>query len=610
MSKWVSKYGTEHFRELTDLELELRCYLKWPIWNKEGKINTHWTDHFRNVVLKLWGPKNKNKTVEFNPWLDAQLEAAHFHPTTGDIYPHVSFSGCASSGKTLYLALHGMINWLAAPIDTLVMMTSTNLRDARKRVWAEVRKLWQGVDPNVLILPGTFIDSRGLIVTTMDGQKYPDTSGISLIAGEKKKEKEAIGKIIGAKNKRVFMMADELPELTEAILEASFSNLIANPQFQFLAGGNFKNRYDPFGLFSEPIDGYESLTIDSIKWDTKYGHCLRFDGMKSPNLEEGEDKWLGIYSSKHLKKHRQIYNEHQIAFWRMVRSFEAPIGSTDCIYSEADFQAGGARGQIVWLGERVKLSSVDPAFTNGGDRTVQHFFWLGPDTSGKQVLQLYKTLILREDARKKDQTRNFQIAEQVVENCKAEGVHPENLGIDSTAAGGVFCDIVTELWKDDKGQVIGHKILRVDFSGNATETPVSRGDSLTARQKYDRRVTEIWYVGTEFMKHGQLKGLTEGLIREMKARNYDTVKGAEGVRMRAETKDVMKDRLGFSPDEADAYFVGLDLARQRHRFLAIGGFGTPSQESANDWDKERQIANDVYATVDYSATEQIQLLDV
>lgn len=595
-SKYILKSGLPlTFKvPVSELQMELYCYRNWHWLTKERGLQTEWTHHFRQVVNILWGPNNKKKSVEWNPWLEIACEACHYHPVTGAPYPHTGLNGCASSGKTLYGALHALVNWLCDPVNTLVLVTSTDLKAARKRIWGEITKLWQAAEA---VMPGELIDSRYQIVTGQKGKRYPDTSGIAVVAGEKRKEKEAVGKIIGAKNKRVFFIGDELPELTHAILEAAL-NLMTNDQFQLIGMGNFKNRLDAFGVFVAPVDGYESLTLESPAWLTTWGHCVRFDGMKSPNIVGGEDKWKGIYSSKHLTQHKKFFNEHQAQFWRMCRSFEPPIGASDCIYSEANFVSGKARERTVWMGERLKISSLDPAFTNGGDRSVQHFFWYGQDATGKYVLELYKTVVLREDARKKDMTQNFQIATQFRDNCILEGVLPENAGLDSTAAGGVFADIVVELWSP--------KILRVDFSGAASENLVSQGDTKTAAQQYDRRVTELWYVGTEFMKYGQLKGLTDELIREMKARKYDTVKGAEGLKMRAERKDDMRERLGFSPDEADSYFIAIDLCRQRHGFLAAGGYGSVSVESSKDWERQVQIANDVYASVDYSPDEPLQ----
>lgn len=587
-----TQYGFSTKTKLNALQLELFCYRSHAGMVADGIIDTKWTHHFKQAVNILWGPHNKAKHFQWNPWAEQALEAIHYHPVTGAPYPYTGLSGCGSSGKTTLGALHALVNWMCDPINTLVLVTSTDLAAARKRVWGEITEFWQAAQA---AMPGKLVESKGIIVTVKNGQKLPDKSGISLVAGEKRKERDAIGKIIGAKNKRVFMIADELPELTEAILEASLSNLATNPMFQIVAMGNFKSRYDPFGVFVRPKDGYDSITIEDTHWETELGHCVRFDGLKSPNILGGENKWKGIYGSKQLAEHRKSLGENTAGFWRMCRSFEAPLGQDNCIYSESDFASGRAREFPTWRGDYVKVSGLDPSFTNGGDRTVQWFGKLGMDTTGKMVLCLYKKTLLREDVRIKDKTRNFQIAEQFRDNCMAEQVNPRYAGVDATAAGGVFCDIVNELWS--------REILRVDFSGSPSDLLVSSTSPKTARDSYDRRVTELWYVGLEFMKSGQLKGLTDELGREMKARHYETVKGAEGLKMRVETKLDMKERLGFSPDEADAFFVLLDVCRQRLGFLA-GGVATGWVQAEKDWNKEVESANEVYSTVDYSGQEE------
>lgn len=595
-----TKYGFHTSEPLEGLALELYCYRYHAELCKNHGLDTQWTQHFKRIVEILWGPNNKAKQWEWNPWAEKALEACHFHPITGARYPHVGLSGCGSSGKTAILALHILVNWMCDPINTLCMVTSTDLAAAKKRVWGEIIQFWQAAQS---AMPGKLVESKGIIITVnpKTGNKLSDKSGISLIAGEKRKEREAIGKIIGAKNKRVFMGADELPELTEAILEASMSNLATNPTFQLLAAGNFKNRHDAFGQFVEPLDGYDSINVETENWLTKQGHCVRFDGLKSPNILSGENIWKGIYGSKQLAAHRKDLGENTAGFWRMCRSFEAPLGLDNCIYSESDFAAGKAREYPIWRGDSVKVSGLDPSFTNGGDRTVQWFGRFGADTTGKNVLCLYKKMLLREDVRIKEKTRNFQIAEQFRDNCIAEGVTPRHAAVDATAAGGVFCDIVNELWS--------REVLRVDFSGSPSDLLVSTTSPKTAKDSYDRRVTELWYVGLEFMKHGQLKGITDELSREMKARHYETVKGAEGLKMRVETKADMKERLGFSPDEADAFFVMLDLCRQRLGFLS-GGLAGGSVKAQADADKQSKAANEVYASVDYGRQDVRDLYDM
>ena len=82
------------------------------------------------------------------------------------------------------------------------------------------------------------------------------------------------------------------------------------------------------------------------------------------------------------------------------------------------------------------------------------------------------------------------------------------------------------------------------------------------------RVSELWFVGKEFCRTKQLFGISTDLAQEITGRNYDMVKGST-LRMKIESKPEYKARFGRSPDLADAAFLCLDLARQRHGLVAV-----------------------------------------
>lgn len=573
----------------SNLELELICYR----WHRElrasGHINTNRVFHYRNIARMIWGEANKNCQFEWNPWAERLADAVHVNPYTGEDCPHTGISGCASSGKSHGAALYALVNWLCDPLGTMVLVTSTDIPGARKRIWGSIEKLFIGAGG---ILPGRLISSECRIDTVDPGSKQRQSgqSGIFLIASEKRKEKEAIGKIIGSKNRRVLFIADELPELPESIAEACFSNLISNPFFQFIALGNFKSRYDSFGQFVEPATGYDTLTVDDEFWQIKRGHCIRFDGMRSPNITGGKDVWEGIYKGKHLAQHRRDLGENTAGFWRMCRSFEAPMGFDDVLYSDADFHAAGAHLQPVWTTIPVVVSAIDPSFTQGGDRCCQVFGKLGQTDSGLTVLAFTGAKLLREDVRVK-QPRNFQIARQFIDNCVQAGVKPEHAAIEASAGGDVLADIICEEWGT-------RELLRVISSGAPSDLVVSAGTRLTGKDKYDRRISELWGIGREFLRCKQFCGLTPELMREMKARKYDQVKGMEGLKIRVEKKDEMKTRLGFSPDEADAFFTLLELCRKR-LFFTPGdekrGKNTVKRNFVDIIRKTDEVYHDLYA---------------
>tara|TARA_R100000963_G_C4533554_1_gene33855 strand:- start:131 stop:376 length:246 start_codon:yes stop_codon:yes gene_type:complete len=56
------------------------------------------------------------------------------------------------------------------------------------------------------------------------------------------------------------------------------------------------------------------------------------------------------------------------------------------------------------------------------------------------------------------------------------------------------------------------------------------------------------------------------------------IKGTSSLRVKIEPKSELKSRMGMSPDLADAAFIALDLARQRHGFVAVDPPGEGEQK--------------------------------
>ncbi len=530
-------YGIISADPLTEIEVELEAY-RLDLTVEQGGLGG--ASHFKNIANILYGPES-SEPFAWHPWAEKMNDCAHAHPITGALRPHIAFSGCASSGKSCYGALFGIINWLADPQNTYVFITSTSLSEAKHRVWKSVVKMFTAVPE----LPGKLIDSLGKIPTVRPDGNHDDTAGIFLIAAAPSKEAQAVGKLIGRKNKRVVFIADELAELSHAILSACFGNLMANPFFQFMAMSNFKSRYDPFGEFVTPRDGYETITVDSEEWETEKGYCVRFDGTKSPNIMMGRDEYPFIYGSKQLATHKKDFGDNTAMFWRMCRSYEAPISVDNSIYTEADLLAGKAYSKVIWMSPPTLISAMDPSFTNGGDRCIQIMGSYGLSIENLWTIQVDEIKILYEDVLKR-LPRDYQIAHLFRDNCIVAGVAPQHAAMDVTGAGTPLYSIVSEEWDN--------RVLGVNFSGAASQTYVRHNDQTMAHSQFDRRVSELWWVGKEFMKYGQIRGITKDLARELKSRHYETAKGPEGLKVCVEPKKDMRERLGFSPDQGDAWW--------------------------------------------------------
>lgn len=582
------EYGFKSIHELDPLMLELTLY------------NMDWRGaramHFKNIVRMLWPEDAKPpiKPFVWHPWAEHMLEYACK-------WKYLGIIGCASSGKTNFGAIWAIVNWLSAPKESLILVTSTSLGDSRKRVWGDIKAY---IQQSLLGkgMPCKIIDSRGMILT--DDPATPgqlnDKQGIALIAGAPDKERESIGKLIGMKNRRVIMVADELPELSPALLDAAFSNLSTqiDGTFQMIGIGNFKSVYDPLGEFVKPKMGYKNINPSMQEWETEKGWCIRFDGLQSPNILNGKNEWP-IYGSKHLEEHRRTCKENSSQFWRMVRSFPCPEGMDDVIYSDADFIAGDAHNRVKWAFPPVRVAGLDPSFTNGGDRSMAVIGSCGNDVDGNHVVQVDRVVHLTDDVTRTGTTRNFQIAEAFRNLCVAEHVQPKHAGMDATAGGAVFYDVLVELWSND--------VLPVKFGGAASEYPVNTADPRPSSEHYVNRVSELWYFGVELLKGGQLKGITDDMAMEMKSRKYETTKGAS-VKIKVESKTDMKDRVGYSPDLGDALMIVICVCRERLGLLA-GALRHHSRRNTWAAKKEADASVEIYETSDYSAQDPEELYE-
>jgi hypothetical protein len=545
--------------------------------------------HFRKIAEALWGPKSSKHFI-WHPWAELMNQRVHQHPITGAAYPHVGFSGGSSCGKTEFIAIYAIINWLAAPQETLVLCTSTDLKASRKRVWGSVVEYYKAIESAA---PGKLTDSMGIIRTDDGTAMFSDKMGIALVAGEKKAELEAMGKLIGLKQKRVFLLADELAELTQALMDTAFANLSANELFQIVAASNFKSRLDPFGIFVEPADGYDVTdTLNLEEWETKRGWCIHFDCTKSPNILEGKDIWP-IYGHKQLANHKATLGENTALFYRFVRSAEPPMGIDNTIYSDSEFSVGKVFDQVTWYDSWTPLAAADPAYTNGGDRFILYFGRIGKTVEGLTVLLYDGFEVLREDVTKaRERLRSYQMADMIIAKCKERGIKPENFAMDTTTAGNSLADVVVEEWKRQESLEYSPSIHRVNFSGGATDL-VATADGKLASELYSNRVSELWYVGKDYMRYGQIKGLAKSTAREMKARMFESIRSADGYKIRVEPKPEMKLRLTFSPDEADSALILLDLAREKHGFVPAGTT-VNGGSSHDDWIRAARRLDEVF----------------
>ena len=508
--------------------------------------------YFWRVCDELWNHDGLPEPMMVrHTWAEQMIRAA-----LNDKY--LAIGGSASSGKSHTMAAWGIVQWLSQPRDTLVLMTSTTLREARKRIWGSVMSLLSVIEGAPIkirdsIGNAAYVDERGILI---------ERAGLSLIAAEKSKTREAIGKFIGIKQKRVILIGDELSELSEAILNAGLTNLSKNPSFQMIGMSNPNSRFDAFGVWSEPKNGWESIdTQTADEWRTKWGgKYIRLDGERSPNILLGEVKYPWLPTAEKLEEDRILLGPESRGYMRMVRAIFFDSDETTGIYSEAEMVKSGSLGDVDWADTPTIVAGIDPAFTNGGDRTIMYTAEVGYARNGQYVCKLGEAIHLNDDATNKAIPRTYQIVHQIIDHCKRRNISPTNVALDSTGAGAPFCDVLAGEWESS--------FMRVTFGGKASDKRVSMNSQLTGTELYVNRVSELWFVGKELMRTRQLYGISSDLAKEMCARNYDMVKTGS-LKVKIESKPEFKSRFGRSPDLADAAFLALDCARQRLGMVAI-----------------------------------------
>lgn len=459
-------------------------------------------------------------------------------------------------------ALWALVNYLADPTHTKILVMSTTIAGAKLRIWKTLMEYWHGIageNP-----PGKLLMSNNMIKgPTYDGEAFSDASGIQLLATEKSKEKEALEKLIGIKapktdgpNGRIgklILIIDEMTGATESILHAAYTNLSSNTNFQLIGLGNPNSLFDTFGLFCEPKNGWDSVDEEADEWETKRGVCMRLDARYSPRIVNNDERLIWMPTQEKIDRAAREYGERSRFFNRMFRAVFTKEGDGQCIYSPADFLSAKATHKTLWgTKEPTAVAFLDPSFTDGGDRCILYFGKYGLNSDGIPVLELDGYKSIHVNISDKETPHNYQIARIFKAMCKAKGVLPQHAAFDCTGAGGPFGDIVASEWSP--------LVKRVNFSGAPTTRPVSPTNRTPSKDFYHNRVSEIWYSAKPLLANGHLKGFDAELMKEICAReNYK--KGEDSKKLRVESKKDMKMRTNESPDLADSAFGLIDLCR-------------------------------------------------
>ena len=558
------KYGAEWPNHATDLEIEMACIRAGGKWVMQGiQCGLGDIHHYEQVRRILW----------------PELDDHRWHRLTRDEILNgkiVTLAGCGSSGKTHAPAWIRLVEWMCFPEITCVLVSSETIGGLRKRIWAEIGMLWQQAkDRYGDIIPGNLFDSALAITTDSLQEKDWEKrrvrdmrKGIFGIACKVGGKMVGLTPYIGIKQKKMRLIFDEAQTMPATCLSA-FSNLNQNEDFKASILGNFNDPVDALGRAACPKVGWSSYLepTKTSAWDTEFmnGRCVNLIGLDSPNFDDpaqpnrykyliGPRKISEVLSG--FPKDSYEYMSQCVGSMK-ISTLERRVISRDLC------RKYGALKDVVWLGDPLtKIGGMDSAY--GGDRCVLGHITFGKEIGGTIVISITPPVIvpIRVVRKDTDPLPEEQIAEFVKDYCETNQIHPSNFFHDSTGRGtlGTF---LARAWSDQTNPV--------EFGGSPTDRPVgldlwtddpATGDRRPklCREHYSKFVTELWWSVRYAIECGQIRNLPEDVMDEGCMRMWDKVAGDK---YEVESKIVMKERVGRSPDLFDWLSICVEGARRR-----------------------------------------------
>jgi hypothetical protein len=560
----MTRYGLTFTGDYDDLRIEIFCVQQGGKWVDQKTGTTHgmglyW--HYERMRSILWPHLDNHRWHKLcrNQILKNKVTV---------------LMGPGSSGKTHEASWIYLCEYFCFPDDTLVLVSSTDMRGLRLRVWGEISDLWQQAKDKFDYLPGNLLDSRMAITTdrledkeVSEDRRVRDMRkgivGIPTVQGNKN---VGLGKWIGVKQKHVRLIADEAALMNSSFLSA-FSNLNKNVDFRAVVLGNPSDTTDPLGMAAEPLDGWgtQMECEKTSVWRTRFmgGVCVNLIGTDSPNFDaDTKNKYKYLINEQKIKETLSFFPKESPEYYsQCVGSMKISIMARRVITRQMCRQNHALENPL-WMGtERTKIAGLDAAY--GGDRCVFGIAEFGLDNEGNQLLCIHPQDIVPVIVGKEEP--EDQIAKWVKHKCEDSNILPENFFHDSTGRGSLGTSLARH-WSS--------ACEPIEFGGKPTTRPVSLDFFIFDEETQQRRlklssehyynfVTELWYAVRYAIESGQIRNLPEDVMDEGCKRQWDWVARGGVKVIQIEPKEDMKLRTRQSPDQFDCLSIVVEGARRR-----------------------------------------------
>lgn len=557
--------------EWKDWHAYLHLFGKAP--NGEGRFA-----HFKKLIPLLW----PEPVFIQDEWSDLFFAACcgageTVEKLTGvkidteeDWCRRICATGAGSTGKSAKAAMYMLCCWLCDQRKTTVVLTSTGMEQLKRRIWHALLK-WINECKEELPLETLPSDCE---IRWAAGDKLSCIFGIPVkIGGE---ESDAVDRIKGLHNTATFLVIDEATAMPDAIVEAERNLRKGTKRHQVIVLGNATKQSDLHGRSMEPVNGWNSITVEDAFWLNKLGGCsVHFDGHKSPRLRD-DDRYPYYIGAEDIRL-EQVYNggESNPRYWSEVRGFWPPTGLSNTVMDEAMLVQFGASEKAVWKSGYEMGAAFDGAW-EGADRAVLYPFRFGAFQSGTIGLEFMEPIIISSDTTQDKRWIHYSIADNVQRKCEELKVPPQNFMEDTTGEGGAFHSILSARWSS--------RIRGVEFGGAADKTLINAALPETWHDRYGNRVAMIWFMLRAYVEGGQVRGLTDAETRKELCSRQRLMKNSK---IHVEPKAKMK---GRSPDKADAACIATFFMYDTGRLPSGITAANPGQD-IEQWNSEASKLN-------------------
>lgn len=604
----------KYIRTLQRAHPKQRTRLGWELFLSRDatarlELGTSASFHRRRAMELMWPERS------WHAWREERMESVQ-QCLNGSI-KELMWIGSSNSNKSADMADTALGLWWAMPEMTSIYVTSPYETATELGLWAYIQEQFAAAKERHEELPGKVRYSDNSIVLYDRNPR----SFIRLATVDQ------VGKLVGKKSRDfevglLVILADELPAFT-AMAGRNFlkttPNLWSVPNLLIIGAGNFASTSDALGVMCDPDEkdipnGYEGFDPDRhFRWRTKRGGlCLRFDGLQSPNVKAGADKWPFVTTLDYIKRLAALPGGLQSPdAMRFVRS--APITSLNefTVTNGERIRAGGCYDPFEWkAGDRTRVAFVDPGF--GGDPCVMQAIEFGWQTleSGarRQVLSLLEAPITIPIVvgKKDEEGKEIPVEDQIVDGAKAEcrrlGIPPEHVGYDGSLRASIGAKFASR-WSP--------QTIPIDSQGPATDRKVSGGNPKLWKEEVDRFVSEMWFAVALVIDGFQLRNLqlSPKAAAQLCSRPWMWAgKKKKAICTKLEYKEAMKaqGKNPESPNEADALVGAIEIARRLGFTATAGNTGGGSMQTLLTMIREKE-ARSTFLTLQRSSLKSGKL---